>query len=79
MSQQDVEIVRNGYDAFNRKDIAAVPELYDPQIEWIEAGGRTFACWDLPRNPSIANEVFATVPQNFDDFHAEPEQLLSMS
>jgi ketosteroid isomerase-like protein len=39
MSQQDVETVRSAYDAFNRKDIPAVLALYDPQIEWIEAGG----------------------------------------
>ena len=38
MSQQDVETVRSAYDAFNRKDIPAVLALYDPQIEWIEAG-----------------------------------------
>ena len=36
MSQQDVQTVRGGYDAFNRKDIPAV--LYDEYTEWIEAG-----------------------------------------
>jgi len=76
MSQQDVEIVRSGYDAFNRKDIPAVLALYDPQIEWIEAGGGRAPSGTFRGPQSIANEVFATVPQNFDDFHAEPEQFI---
>ena len=76
MSQQDVETVRSGYDAFNRKDIPAVLALYDPQIEWIEAGGGRAPSGTFRGPQSVANEVFATVPQNFDDFHAEPEQFI---
>ena len=76
MSQQDVEIVRRGYDAFNRKDISAVLDLYDPQIEWIEAGGGRSPAGIFHGPQSVANDVFATVPQNFDDFRAEPEQFI---
>ena len=76
MSQQDVQKVRSGYDAFNRKDIPAVLELYDPQIEWIEAGGGRSPAGTYRGPQSVANEVFATVPRNFDDFRAEPEQLI---
>jgi hypothetical protein len=76
MSQQDVEMVRKGYDAFNRKDIAAVLELYDSQIEWIEAGGGRSPSGTYRGPQSVANEVFATVPENFDDFRAEPEQFI---
>jgi len=76
MSQQDVETVRRGYDAFNRKDIAAVLDLYDPQIEWIEGGGGRAPAGTFRGPQSVANEVFATVPQNFDDFRAEPEQFI---
>jgi len=76
MSQQDVELVRSGYDAFNRKDIAAVLALYDPQIEWIEAGGGRSAAGTYRGPQSVANEVFALVPRNFDDFRAEPERFI---
>jgi uncharacterized protein len=76
MSQQDVEIVRRGYDAFNRKDISAVLDLYDPQIEWIEAGGGRSPAGTFRGPESVANEVFAMVPQNFEDFCAEPAQFL---
>ena len=76
MSQQDVETVRRGYDAFNRKDIAAVLDLYDPQIEWIEGGGGRSPAGTFRGPQSVANEVFATVPQNFEEFRAEPERFI---
>ena len=76
MSQQDVETVRSGYDAFNRNDIPAVLALYDSQIEWIEAGGGRSPAGTFRGPQSVANEVFATVPPNFDDFRAEPEQFI---
>ena len=43
MSQQDVQTLREGYEAFNRKDIPSVLERFDPQIEWNEPVG------DAPR------------------------------
>jgi ketosteroid isomerase-like protein len=76
MSQQDVETVQSGYDAFNRKDIPAVLELYDPQIEWVEAGGGRAPAGPYRGPQSVSNEVFATVPENFDEFRAEPEQFI---
>jgi len=76
MSQQDVETVRSAYDAFNRKDIPAVLAVYDPQIEWIEAGGGRSPAGTFRGPQSIANDVFATVPQNFEDFRVEPEQFI---
>lgn len=76
MSQQDVAIVRNGYDAFNRKDIPAVLDLYDSQIEWIEAGGGSAPAGTFRGPQSIAHDVFAAVPQKFDDFRAEPEKFM---
>jgi hypothetical protein len=34
MSQENVDAVRQGYDAFNRGDIEGVLEMLDPQICW---------------------------------------------
>ena len=76
MSQQDVETVRSGYDAFNRKDIPAALAMQDPQIEWIEAGGGRAPAGTFRGSQSVATEVFAKVPQTFDDFRAEPEQFI---
>jgi ketosteroid isomerase-like protein len=76
MSQQDVETIRGGYDAFNRKDIPAVLERFNPQIEWHEPGGGRAPVGTFMGPQSVANDVFATVPQNFDEFKAEAERFI---
>ena len=38
MSQEEVEIVRAAIDAFNRRDLAALIERFDPEIEWAPGG-----------------------------------------
>jgi uncharacterized protein len=35
MSQENVDIVRRATDPFNRRDIPALLELLDPDVEWI--------------------------------------------
>jgi ketosteroid isomerase-like protein len=35
MSQENVEIVRRVFDAFNRRDIPAFLEFLDPDVEWV--------------------------------------------
>ena len=35
MSQENVELVRRVFDAFNRRDIGAFLELLDPDVEWV--------------------------------------------
>jgi ketosteroid isomerase-like protein len=37
MPPRNIEIVRRGYDAWNRGDLAAILELVDPNFEWHEA------------------------------------------
>lgn len=35
----DVDIVREGYEAFGRGDVPAVLAMLDPDIEWVEPAG----------------------------------------
>jgi ketosteroid isomerase-like protein len=44
MSQENVELVRRRFDAFNRGDLAAMIELTDPDAVW----------WDRPDDPWAA-------------------------
>ena len=34
MSQENVDIIRRGYEAFNRGDLEAILATLDPRIEW---------------------------------------------
>ena len=76
MSQQDVETMRGAYEAFNRGDIPGVLAVFDPQIEWHEPGGGRAPRGSFRGPQSVADEVFATVPRNFDEFRAEAEQFI---
>ena len=38
MSQENVEVVRQVVEAFNRRDLAAMTQRFDPEIEWEPAG-----------------------------------------
>lgn len=76
MSEQDVSTMRNAYEAFNRADIPAVLEAFDPQIEWHEPGGGRAPQGTYQGAQSVANDVFATVPENFETFEAQPESFI---
>lgn len=76
MSQQDVATMRDVYEAFNRADIPAVLAAFDPRIEWIEPGGGKAPQGTFHGAESVGNDVFATIPVNFDAFAARPEQFI---
>ncbi len=35
MSQEDVETFKRFVDAFNRRDVAAIVEVVDAEVEWL--------------------------------------------
>ncbi len=70
MSQQDVSTMRAAYEAFNRGDIPAVLAAFDPAIEWHEPGGGRAPRGTFRGAESVARDVFAAVPANFDEFRA---------
>jgi uncharacterized protein len=76
MSEQDVSTMRTAYEAFNRADIPAVLEAFDPQIEWHEPGGGRAPQGTFNGAESVANDVFAAVPENFDEFEAQAEEFI---
>ena len=73
MSQENVELVTGGYDDFNRGDVGAVVARFDAEIEWIEPGGGNAPSGTFRGPDSVANDVFAAVPQTFDEFSCTVE------
>ena len=74
MASADIETLRGGYDAFNRADIPAVLEVFDSDIEWNEPGGGRAPSGSFRGSQSVGDDVFATVPENFDEFSAQPDR-----
>jgi uncharacterized protein len=73
MSEQDVETVRGGYDAFNSGNPGGVLDRLDPDVEWIEPGGGNAPSGTFHGPQSVGDDVLSAVPQYFDEFTAEPE------
>jgi ketosteroid isomerase-like protein len=73
MSQENVDTALAGYDDFNSGNIEGVLARYDAEIEWIEPGGGNAPSGTFHGPDGVASGVFATVPQNFDEFTCTPE------
>jgi ketosteroid isomerase-like protein len=73
MSQENVDLVRGGYDDFNRGNMNGVIARLDADVEWIEPGGGNAPSGTFRGPDSVANDVFAQVPENFDEFTVEVE------
>jgi ketosteroid isomerase-like protein len=73
MSEQDVETIRGAYESFNSGDIDGVLANLDEDVEWVEPGGGNAPSGTFRGPQSVGQEVFAAVPQNFDEFRADPE------
>jgi len=73
MSEEDVETVRGGYDAFNSGNPEGVLERLDAEVVWIEPGGGNAPAGTFNGPQSVGDEVFPPVGQYFDEFTAEPE------
>lgn len=71
MSQDDVKTMQDAYDAFNRGDIPTVTEVMTSDIEWNEPGGGRAPQGTFTGPQSVAEDVFSTVPDNFEDFRAD--------
>ena len=75
MSEQDVATVKGAYEKFNQGDIPAVLATYDDQIEWIEPGGGSAPSGTFTGPDSVAEDVFAAVPENFDEFLVDIDEV----
>lgn len=74
MSQQDVETMRGGYEAFARQDIPAVLALFDPEIEWdvsdaLPEGG-------VHHGHEGVGRFFQSLPVTYAELRVEPEDFL---
>ena len=77
MSQANVNVVKNIYQAFGQGDIPAVFELFDPDIEWVAAENSPAA----PGSPyhglnAVRDGVFTPIAMGFEGFVIRVDELL---
>jgi ketosteroid isomerase-like protein len=73
----NVELVTQGYKNFAAGNIEAVLALFHPEIEWNECKGFPYVSGDgLFIGPdAIAQNVLAKIPENYDGFDIEIQEL----
>jgi uncharacterized protein len=73
MSEENVELVRGAYDDFNSGNPQGVLARLDENVAWTEPGGGNSPSGTFNGPESVGNDVFSKIPENFDEFSAEPE------
>jgi ketosteroid isomerase-like protein len=76
MSQENVEQIRKGLDAFNRRDIDGLLESIDPAVEWsppAEVPGAS-----IQRGHAGVKQSVADMLDIFGDLRAEPERFIDL-
>jgi len=72
MSEENVEIVRSGYEPFARGDIEGVLEIMDPEVEWDPALGPLLGVGPVWGKEALRRFLTEDIPSGFDDFESRP-------
>ncbi len=74
MSEQNVEIIKRGYEAFNRGDMAAVIDGYDPDVEhWDRADDPDAA---VRRGRDALAAYYAELSESYAAIQIEPKEFI---
>ncbi|MFC7536335.1 nuclear transport factor 2 family protein [Sphingomonas sp. GCM10030256] len=77
MSQQNLQVVRGLYDAFNRGDLDTFSRGLAANLEWAEAENSLWASAQPQRSfAAIQSEVLGPITRDFDGFTCKVEQYL---
>jgi uncharacterized protein len=76
MSEQNVELVKGVYGAFDTGDVPAVLGAFADDIEWFEAEGMPYG--GLHRGPgAVAEQVFGPITADVDGFALVREEFMA--
>ena len=77
MAEENLDVIRQGYDAFGRGDINALLESFDEQITWVTPGPPDLATSGRRSGRQEVAGFFAAVNQLFDVQRFEPKEFLA--
>lgn len=75
--QQNVEVVRQGYEAFGRGDIDGLLSLFDDSIEWVSPGPPDLPTAGTRRGKQQVAEFFRAVDEVFEMQRFEPQTFVA--
>lgn len=75
-ANRNVEILENGYRAFNESDVESVMAIMAEDVEWIEPEGLPYS--GTHHGPeSIVENVFTPVMEQFEDLNLEVDRFVA--
>jgi ketosteroid isomerase-like protein len=74
MAQENVEIVRRGYDAFNRGDVEGIIEMSEPDMRW-DMSERVFNPRVYEGHDGIRG-LFEDIDEIWEDFRLKPLEFI---
>jgi uncharacterized protein len=72
MSEENVELIRSGYEAFARGDLDAVIELLAPDVDWHPAVAAILGVETLRGREAVRQFFARELFEGFDQFRADP-------
>jgi ketosteroid isomerase-like protein len=75
MSQENVEIIRRGFEAFNRGDVDAAMAILAPDCEYVASGAIPGAA-DIYRGPDGYRRFAGWMLEQFDDARLEVNEII---
>jgi ketosteroid isomerase-like protein len=72
MSQDNVEVVRRGYEAFARGDVEDVLDLVDPGVSWSPAIAPILGVDAIRGRDALRQFFVEQLFEGFDTFRSEP-------
>ena len=76
MSEQNIALIRDLYEAFGRRDVDAVLAGFHENIVWLETEGMPQG-GEYHGPQAVAENIFARVVEDFDDFSVKPAEILA--
>ena len=78
MSEENVDLTEQLIQAFNRRDLAAMTERFDPEIEWTP-GGPAAVERAVYRGRDAVSDGFAATWETWISFHLEQHEIRDLS
>jgi 2-(1,2-epoxy-1,2-dihydrophenyl)acetyl-CoA isomerase len=74
MSQENVEVVRLAFEAFDRGDRAAFARLLAPDVEWHSLAGPLIGVATIRGREAMLRFLWEDIPEGIESFRAVPDE-----
>ncbi len=73
MSEADFDVLRRGYEAFNRRDLEGLVALFDPDAVWIPSSS-AWGAGNAYRGHDGVRRLLDDLARDWQDFQADPRE-----